>query len=62
MRIALLAALMALPLAAEAQQKEVLKVPGTVPGLPFSPAIRVGDVIYLSGAPSSSWTSGTTMR
>ena len=32
-----------------AQQKEVLKVPGTVAGLPFSPAIRVGNIIYLSG-------------
>ena len=33
----------------EAQQKEVLKVPGAVAGLPFSPAIRVGNIIYLSG-------------
>lgn len=32
-----------------AQQKEVLKVPGAVAGLPFSPAIRVGNIIYLSG-------------
>jgi 2-iminobutanoate/2-iminopropanoate deaminase len=32
-----------------AQQKEVLKVPGAVAGLPFSPAIRVGSIIYLSG-------------
>ena len=32
-----------------AQEKEVLKVPGAVEGLPFSPAIRVGNVIYLSG-------------
>jgi 2-iminobutanoate/2-iminopropanoate deaminase len=32
-----------------AQQKEVLQVPGAVAGLPFSPAVRVGDVIYLSG-------------
>lgn len=31
------------------QQKEVLQVPGAVAGLPFSPAVRVGDVIYLSG-------------
>jgi reactive intermediate/imine deaminase len=34
---------------AQAQEKEVLRVPGAVPGLPFSPAVRVGDVIYLSG-------------
>lgn len=32
-----------------AQQKEVLPVPGAVAGLPFSSAVRVGDVIYLSG-------------
>ena len=32
-----------------AQQKEVLQVPGAVAGLPFSPAIKVGDLIYLSG-------------
>ena len=32
-----------------AQQKEVLPVPGAVAGLPFSPAIRVGNIIYLSG-------------
>ena len=49
MRIALLAALLALAPAVQAQEKLVLKVPGAVPGLPFSPAVRVGDVIYLSG-------------
>jgi reactive intermediate/imine deaminase len=32
-----------------AQQKEVLQVPGAVAGLPFSPAVRVGNIIYLSG-------------
>ena len=32
-----------------AQEKEVLRVPGTVAGLPFSPAVKVGTVIYLSG-------------
>ncbi len=35
------------PLAA--QGHEVLKVPGAVPGLPFSMATKVGNVIYLSG-------------
>jgi reactive intermediate/imine deaminase len=49
MRMALLAALVLVAPAAHAQDKEVLKVPGAVPGLPFSPAIRVGDVVYLSG-------------
>jgi reactive intermediate/imine deaminase len=46
MRLSLLLAL-ATPLAA--QEKEVLDVPGAVAGLPFSPAVRVGNVIYLSG-------------
>lgn len=32
-----------------AQEKEVLNVPGAVAGLPFSPAVRVGGIIYLSG-------------
>ena len=32
-----------------AQQKEVLAVPGAVSGLPFSPAVKVGNLIYLSG-------------
>jgi len=49
MRMALLAAVLVVAPAAHAQEKEVLRVPGAVPGLPFSPAIRVGDVIYLSG-------------
>ncbi len=35
--------------AAAAQAREVLKVPGAVAGLPFSPAVRVGNMIYLSG-------------
>lgn len=32
-----------------AQEREVLRVPGAVAGLPFSPAVRVGNMIYLSG-------------
>jgi len=47
MRITLLLALVATPLAA--QEKEVLDVPGAVAGLPFSPAVKVGNIIYLSG-------------
>ncbi len=31
-------------------QKQVVQVPGAVAGLPFSPAVRVGNVLYLSGA------------
>ena len=47
-RVLILLGLMVAP-ALAAQEKEVLKVPGAVEGLPFSPAIRVGNVIYLSG-------------
>lgn len=45
--VALLAGCVAPALAA--QEKEVLPVPGAVAGLPFSPAVRVGNIIYLSG-------------
>ncbi len=48
MRLSLLILLAgATPLAA--QEKEVLDVPGAVAGLPFSPAVKVGNIIYLSG-------------
>ena len=30
-------------------EKKVIQVPGSLPGLPFSSAVRVGSVIYLSG-------------
>jgi 2-iminobutanoate/2-iminopropanoate deaminase len=39
----------ALPAAAAAQEKEVIQVPGSLEGLPFSSAVRVGDMLYLSG-------------
>lgn len=32
-----------------AQGKEVLRVPGAVEGIPFSPVVKVGNVLYLSG-------------
>jgi reactive intermediate/imine deaminase len=38
-----------------AQQKEVLDVPGAVAGLPFSPAVKVGNIIYLSGQLGIGW-------
>jgi 2-iminobutanoate/2-iminopropanoate deaminase len=50
MRTALVLALLAVAPSLHAQQKEMLEVPGTVPGMPFSPAVRVGNVIYLSGS------------
>ena len=34
---------------APAQQREVIHGPGEVQGLPFSMAVRVGNVLYLSG-------------
>ena len=30
-------------------QKQVIQLPGALPGLPFSSAVRVGSVLYLSG-------------
>lgn len=51
--------LMALPLLASlllilsgpagAQQREAIQMPGSLEGLPFSTAVRVGDLVYLSG-------------
>ncbi len=32
-----------------ATEREVIRVPGSLEGLPFSSAVRVGDVLYLSG-------------
>jgi 2-iminobutanoate/2-iminopropanoate deaminase len=44
-------ALMALmaPLSARAQERQVIRMPGSLEGLPFSSAVRVGDMLYLSG-------------
>ena len=30
-------------------ERKVIQLPGSLPGLPFSSAVRVGDVLYLSG-------------
>lgn len=32
-----------------AQERQVIQMPGSLPGLPFSSAVRVGNVLYLSG-------------
>src|SRR5712691_9726439 len=51
--LGVLATLCATAAGAAAQQpqvKQVVQVPGAVAGLPFSPAVRVGNVLYLSGA------------
>lgn len=34
---------------APAQQPEMIQPPGTVVGIPFTPAVRVGNMLYLSG-------------
>lgn len=47
-RLALLS-LLVLPAAATAQEKQVIQMPGSSLGLPFSTAVRVGNVVYLSG-------------
>ena len=50
MRFTLLALIcLLLPAAATAQEKEVIRVPGSLEGLPFSSAVRVGNLLYLSG-------------
>jgi 2-iminobutanoate/2-iminopropanoate deaminase len=46
---ALIAALCAVAVSAVAQQRQVIQPPGTAVGLPFSPAVRVGSMLYLSG-------------
>src|SRR5256885_3677132 len=46
---ALLALCLAVSIPAAAQQRQVIQPPGTAVGLPFSPAVRVGNMLYLSG-------------
>ena len=46
---ALLALGLAIALPVAAQQRQVISPPGTAVGLPFSPAVRVGNIVYLSG-------------
>jgi reactive intermediate/imine deaminase len=41
--------LASLPASVVGQEKQVITGPGAVAGLPFSPAVRVGNVLYLSG-------------
>src|SRR2546425_9780489 len=44
-----LAVLVAVAIPAAAQDRQVIQPPGTAVGLPFSPAVRVGNMLYLSG-------------
>ena len=32
-----------------AQERQIIRVPGSISGLPFSPAVRVGNLVFLSG-------------
>ena len=41
--------LLVLPAILAAQEREVIRMPGSLEGLPFSTAVKVGDVLYLSG-------------
>jgi len=43
------AVLILCPVATLAQEKEVIQMPGSLEGLPFSTAVRVGDMLFLSG-------------
>ncbi len=49
MRSIVVMAMLALPAAAAAQEREAIQMPGTLEGLPFSSAVRAGDMLYLSG-------------
>ncbi len=45
----ILLSLLWLPSTAVAQEKVAIQMPGSLDGLPFSAAVRVGDILYLSG-------------
>jgi len=45
----LVALLVAVAIPAAAQDRQVIQPPGTGAGLPFSAAVRVGNMLYLSG-------------
>lgn len=44
-----IAVLVVWPAVTRAQQKEIIQMPGALEGLPFSSAVRVGNMLYLSG-------------
>lgn len=49
MRLIALLAVLAVPVALVAQERQVIHTPDEVAGLPFSTAVRVGNLLYLSG-------------
>jgi reactive intermediate/imine deaminase len=49
MRLLALFAALVVPAALAAQERQVIHTPDEVPGLPFSTAVRVGNLLFLSG-------------
>lgn len=49
LQLPILACLVGTSLAAQNPDKQVIQMPGASVGLPFSTAVRVGNVLYLSG-------------
>jgi len=47
--VSMLVLVLAVAARAAAQQRQVIQPPGTAVGLAFSPAVRVGNMLYLSG-------------
>ncbi len=50
LQLLLVTSVLATTAAAQQSDKQVIQLPGSLPGLPFSSATRVGNVLYLSGA------------
>lgn len=50
LQLLLVTSVLATTAAARQSDKQVIQLPGSLPGLPFSSATRVGNVLYLSGA------------
>ncbi len=48
-RVFVLAGLVAAALPAGAQERQVIRPPGQAPAAPYSPAVRVGNLLFLSG-------------
>jgi reactive intermediate/imine deaminase len=49
MMVRILGALLVIAGSVQAQDRQVVRPPGRGAGLPFSPAVRVGNMLYLSG-------------
>jgi len=49
MRLLALLTALVVPAALAAQERQVIHTPDEVPGLPFSTAVRVGNLLFLSG-------------